>query len=180
MFNILKDETTLLRRRKHWFILLGELLGIIILAISPFVLYPFIAGQEILIGSYSITIQLSNAWITFLGSAWLLIFWMRSMNIWTNYYLDLWIITDKRIIDIDQKSFFHRRISVLLIEKIQDITIETNGFIPTFLNFGDIHVQTAGEELEFVMNGIANPKHVRKILTKAQYSRQKIHNGESL
>ncbi len=173
MFNISKDETILLRRRKHWFILSGEILGTVVLAIAPFILYPFVAGYDLLIGSRSVTILLSNSWITFLGSAWLLIFWMRGMGIWTDYFLDLWIITDKRIVDIEQKGFFHRKISVLLIEKIQDVTIETSGFIPTLLNFGDIHVQTAGEELEFVMHGISNPKHVREIITKAQDSQSK-------
>ena len=168
MFNLHKNETVLLSRRKHWFILFGELSGISLLAMTPFVLYPFLTGYEFFIGSYSITIYLTGVWATFLGSAWLLIFWMRGMGIWTDYYLDIWIITNKRIVDNEQKGFFHRETSILRLEKIQDVTIETQGIIPTLLNFGDIHVQTAGEEQEFIMHGIASPKRVREIIVQAQ------------
>lgn len=168
MFNISKDEKVLLSRRKHWFILLGELSGVVLVAMAPFVFYPFVADYEFLIGTYQVTIYLTALWATFLGSAWLLIFWMRSMGIWTDYYLDIWIITNKRIIDNEQKGFFHRETSTLRLEKIQDVTVETRGIIPTLMNFGDIHVQTAGEEREFIMYGIANPKHVREIIVQAQ------------
>jgi len=168
MSDIPKDETILLRRRKHWFVLYRELAPSAFLAFAPFILYPFIAGYEFTIGTYSIEIYVTAAWATFLGSAWLLIFWMKGIGIWTDYYLDIWSITDKKIIDNEQKGFFHRETSVLRLEKIQDVTIETRGFVATFLNFGDIHVQTAGEEREFVMYGIASPKHVRDIIVEAQ------------
>ena len=93
---------------------------------------------------------------------------MRIVGVWTDYYLDVWMVTDKRIIDIEQKSFFHRQTSVFRIERIQDITIETRGIIATLLNFGDIHVQTAGESQEFIMRGIANPKYMRRIILRQQ------------
>jgi len=89
---------------------------------------------------------------------------MRAIGIWTDYYLDVWTVTDKRIIDQEQQGLFHRRTSVFRIERIQDVTIEVRGIVATLLNFGDIHVQTAGEAQEFIMYGIAHPKYVREII----------------
>ena len=93
---------------------------------------------------------------------------MRVAGVWTDYYLDVWMVTDKRVIDIEQKGFFHRQTSVFRIERIQDVTVETHGIVATLLNFGDIHVQTAGEGQEFIMRGIANPKYVRRVILRQQ------------
>ena len=49
---------------------------------------------------------------------------------------------------------------------IQYITVETKGILPTLLNFGDIHVQSAGETKEFVMRGISNPQKARALILK--------------
>lgn len=168
MSDLIKNEKVILTRRKHWFVLFSDLLGPSLLAIIPFVIYPYIEGREFLVGTYSIVISLPLTWITYLGSIWLLIFWMRIVGIWIDYYLDVWVITNKHILDREQRGFFNRKTSVFRLENIQDITTETRGFIPTFFLFGDIHVQTAGESEEFVMHGISNPKYVREIILQAQ------------
>lgn len=86
---------------------------------------------------------------------------------WTDYYLDVWILTDKRLIDVEQRGLFHRKVSSLDLRNIQDIKIETKGLIATFLKFGDIHVQTAGADREFVIREAYNPELVKRQLTEA-------------
>lgn len=162
------NEKLILERRKHWFIAAAELAGPVLFAAAPFILYAAFEGSEFQIGGYMLVVYLSPALFAFLGSAWLLIFWMRAVGVWTDYYLDVWLITDKRIIDQEQKGFFHRQTSVFRLDRIQDVTVETKGLIATLLHFGDIHVQTAGEAQEFIMRGIANPRDVREIILKAQ------------
>ena len=102
--------------------------------------------------------------IIFAISIWTLIAWIKLFTIWTDYYLDVWFITNKRIIDIEQKGFFRREISTFRMERIQDITIEIKGILQTFLDFGDIHVQTAGESQEFIIRGIGHPKQIKEII----------------
>lgn len=63
--------------------------------------------------------------------------------LWADYYLDVWIITTKRLIDIRQSSLFSRQISEFQIDRVQDVTIDIHGIIPTLLKFGNLRVETA-------------------------------------
>ncbi len=170
MLNLEKDEKIILEVRKHWFIFIGNILGLFFGVALPIIAYFLalnFAPDEVL------KIILNYKAISlYVYSVWVLILWVSFFIQWTNYYLDVWFVTEKRIIDIDQKGIFHRDISNLRFDKIQDVTVEVNGFIATLLNFGDIHVQTAAEDSsEFSMKGAKNPEHVKKIIF-AQHNKE--------
>ena len=46
------------------------------------------------------------------------------------------------------------------------MTTEVNGVLSSLLNIGDIKVQSAGEEIEFVMRGIPHPEFMRDLILK--------------
>lgn len=77
------------------------------------------------------------------------------------YMLDVWIVTDRRIIDSTQHGFFNRTVSELHLTRVQDISVHTVGVIPTLLHFGDLQVQTAGTEEKFNFLQIPNPLAVK-------------------
>ena len=52
------------------------------------------------------------------------------------------------------------------MERIQDVSINIKGIIATFLDFGDIHAQTAGESQKFIIKGIRRPKQIKEIIMK--------------
>lgn len=97
-----------------------------------------------------------------------MLIWIISFLIWIDYYLDVWIITDKRIVNIEQKGLFSRFISELELEKIQDISTDVRGVIPTFLNYGDLQVQTAAEKEKFLFHNIPDPYSVKDMIMKLQ------------
>jgi uncharacterized membrane protein YdbT with pleckstrin-like domain len=165
--SIQENERVILKRRKHVLILIGHLLGPILFGAVPIVAYGIIAGRTFTIAERTLTIELPLSVVLLFASAWLLFFWMRTIGVWTDYYLDLWIVTDRHIIDREQRGFFSRETSVWRLDKIQDVTIETHGVLPTLFHFGDLHVQTAGESREFIMHGISNPKYVRQVILAA-------------
>ena len=76
---------------------------------------------------------------------------------WVDYYLDIWIVTTHRIINIEQKGLFRRFIAEHDLDVVQDISVEEQGMLETFLGFGDIHVQTAGATQYFVFKEVPNP-----------------------
>ena len=86
----------------------------------------------------------------------------------TKYYLDVWYVTNKRLIDVDQRMLFHRDEAVLRLENIQDVATGAKGIIQTLLNFGNIRAQTAGERREFIMRDIANPERIREVIVLEQ------------
>jgi uncharacterized membrane protein YdbT with pleckstrin-like domain len=97
----------------------------------------------------------------FLTSLWYLLLWSGLFYALTMYILDVWIITDRRIVDSTQHGFFNRVISELHMSRIQDISVSTAGIIPTFLKFGDLQVQTAGNEEKFNFSQIPHPERVK-------------------
>ena len=93
----------------------------------------------------------------FLENSFALITWITFFLIWIDYYFDVWIITTKRIVNINQQGLFTRTVSELELDKIQDITTDVRGVIPTFLNFGDLQIQTAAEQERFLFAKVPNP-----------------------
>jgi len=147
------DEYIVVVIRKHWFVVLKESFGIIVFAIIPLLLLSIIAS-----GSGPVSPVL-----TFVLTLWMLILWMALFTIWTDYYLDMWIVTDRRIINMDQISLFHREVSTVRIERIQDVSTTESGIIQTLLKFGSIRVQSAGAE-DIIIHGIPHPQKIRNII----------------
>lgn len=158
-FHTQPDEQILLKLRKHWFILFQETIGTIIVGILPLFLITFLANLAG-IGSF-----FSPALAVFLSTLWLLLVWIGISVIWTNYYLDVWVVTDRRIVNIEQVGLFNRRIVTWRMERVQDVTTEIGSFFQTMLNFGSIQVETAGPTAEIAMiKGIPDPEHVKQVI----------------
>ena len=98
---------------------------------------------------------------------WLIVLWVIGFIFWTDYYLDIWIITDHKLVDIEQRGLFRRQISILHLDKIQDVTSNVHGIFATFINYGNLHVQTAGQQREFIIHNVANPNEVRQRINDA-------------
>jgi len=81
--------------------------------------------------------------------------------IWFDYYLDIWIITTNRIVNVEQKGLFSRQVSELKFHHIQDVSTDVKGFFPTLLNFGDVTVQTAAEQSHFIFRSVGNPYKIK-------------------
>ncbi len=99
--------------------------------------------------------------LTFLESTAALFFWFYAFILWIDYYFDVWIVTNQRIVNIEQKGLFVRDIAELQITRVQDVTSEIRGLIPTLLDYGDVYVQTAGEQRRFVFRQVPRPNQIR-------------------
>lgn len=141
--------------RRHWFNILQQYFIV-------FLLIVFIGGV------FSFFNGFSRADLILMVTFFLMVAWIYSFIIWINYYFDVWIITNKRIVNIEQKSLFMRHISELKFSKIQDVSTEINGLIPTFLNYGEVYVQTAGSKGRFVFHNVPNPYAIKGTIMNLQ------------
>ncbi len=167
--NLEKDEYIVFEVRKHWFTLIFPAILVFFAALIPVFIYSFFSILPVnLVSEYNLTIL-----FLFLYVNWVMVLWVISFVIWTDHYLDVWIITNKNLIDIEQQGIFNRDISTTRLSRIQDITSEVRGMFQTFLNFGDLTIQTAGVDRQFTISGIENPVNVRENLEKAitQYNK---------
>ncbi len=157
--------------RHHWFVLLREVFGLIILFLAPFFLIPIAFGIAVQGGNVP---AISGGVVIFFGSLWTLVIWNLLFARWTDYYYDIWVITNRRVVDIDQKGLFNRSTATLLtLDHIQDIEAELNGVIGNLLNFGDVTIQTAAAHREFIFQEVSSPNGVVKIIRDAQHESQK-------
>lgn len=156
MIEIDEDEKIEKVVRKHWFVLLGQIIILILLVALPIALVAW--------GLISGIPGFPAILVVFFLFFWLLIVWMMAWKIWTDFYLDVLIITDKRVFDIDQIGFFNRQSASFRLDRIQNVTITVDGIIQTFFNFGTIRIETAGEKEEFIAPYIADPYNVKKYI----------------
>jgi membrane protein YdbS with pleckstrin-like domain len=174
MIKFEEGEQNLKVIRRHWLVILPVLIGALILALAPLLLFyiftsyliqtdNFVAKENIIQFQSFVT-----EWQTFLYTVWLLLLWVFFFIEWTDYYLDLWVITDRRIIDVEQKGFFHREVTSFAYNQIQDITVETKGLLETFLKFGTLHIQTAGHNRDIIIKSAQNPEEARSLILKIQ------------
>lgn len=102
--------------------------------------------------------------IVILGSIYVLCVWLFSFLEFTDYYLDTWIITNDRIINIEQRGLFNRVASELHLAAVQDVTSDVKGMIRTFFDYGDVLIQTAGESERFMFKGIDHPEKIKELI----------------
>jgi uncharacterized membrane protein YdbT with pleckstrin-like domain len=112
--------------------------------------------------------DVDNSIVLFMQNFFMLAVWIYGFMIWIDYYFDIWIITSERIINIEQKGMFTRKASELRYMKIQDVTTEVIGFLPSVLNYGDVKIQTAGEENEFVFRTVSDPYNIKNMIMELQ------------
>lgn len=163
--------------RKHWFVLLLELLPFALLAWVPMLIIPFVSSVVSSVSIASSTsasavdlfssLSFEGGWVQFLYGLWLLVMWIGAFNTFTRYYLNMWVITTTRIVYIHQHGFFSREVSSFLLVRVQDVTTEVHGLFGTLLGYGTLNVETAGDSSkDFKMTGIPNPTTLRDLIMK--------------
>jgi hypothetical protein len=165
------DETVIKTVRKHWFVITVELLTIIFMGLMPvfiFMVLLVIPPQEAVLRFF----ETQTPIIVFGLAAWLLMSAIATATAWTHYYLDLWVITDRRIIVIDQLGFFNRKVSNFRLERLQDIKVSIRGLIPTLLNYGTVRAQTASAaESNFESRFLPDPRELQSLIQTAMDTR---------
>ena len=163
------NEKVLMVIRKHAIVYIRIILALILTVIMPLVIflmiwfhyYPAEANSEFtrIVGVFSCIYLLYGLLLACIA--------------WINEAFDLFILTDERLIDITQISFFRRDVASTPLKQIQDTTSHVDGFLPTVLNYGNIDVQTAaGNASDFNIDRVPDPAALaRAILNYARDSR---------
>jgi uncharacterized membrane protein YdbT with pleckstrin-like domain len=156
--------------RAHWIILVIRLISPVILAVVPILIWPslsFLHAVSPVEAAQAATLLSTNfGWIRLILACWWLFLWIDAFSIFTQYCLTVWIITNTRIVDIRQYGFFSRKVSSFLLNRVQDVTTDVEGFIPTIFGFGSLNVETAGREEMFQMRGIKKPTELRDLIMR--------------
>ncbi len=81
---------------------------------------------------------------------------------WVSWYYSVYIVTDQRLIQINQKGFWNRSVVDISLPQIQMVNYEIAGLQETLLKFGTIMMQTFVGDL--VIHDVHNPEKIQKKL----------------
>lgn len=85
-------------------------------------------------------------------------------SVWILYYLNYQIVTNERVVDVDQKNLLHHATSELHLENIEDVTAQIKGIFGNVFNYGTVYIQTAGEARQFEFDNVPDPHKVAKLI----------------
>lgn len=157
-----KNEKVIIFLRRHWLTFFHQIFFYLVLAIFPLIFYlitndvapEFFNNLPQRLFFYPfIVLSLSIYYLSIL-----LLFFHGFID----YYLDVWLVTTQRIINIEQHGLFSRIVSEQKLDRLQDITSEVQGILPTLFHYGNIYIQTAGETQRFIFKQVPQPFEIRK------------------
>ncbi len=158
---------------RHWFNIFKQFVPVILLALVLFAIFNFLPSYFSIFQGETFA-----KLIAFGESLFIVLIWVFAFFTWIDYYFDIWVITSEKVINIEQKALFMRSLSELKFERIQDVTVEVKGLIPTLLNYGDVFIQTAGETERFIFRQVANPYKIKDLIMGLQKRQEKEETNE--
>lgn len=151
-------EECLVVLRRHWIVYL-DVLGIAVFLLLYSV---FVIALQLWINAIPpsfLVVLLITSWLYFLQ-----IIYIR----WLNNQLDVTIVTNKRILDLEQTGFLSRKLSECTLSRVQEINAQKGGLMGNLLHYGDISIHTSADKSDFhicwVHNPIANARKIHSIV----------------
>jgi uncharacterized membrane protein YdbT with pleckstrin-like domain len=174
--NPIADESLVYSLRRHPITLLTLALGYGVLLIFPFAAWWYLSTYS------SATLEDARlvAVIVMGSSAFFLFAWLFLFQNFLDYQLDMWIVTTRRILNIEQTGLFSRTVSELRMYRIQDVTATVSGVLHTVFDYGDVEIQTAGEKVRFVFEEIPHPNAVAKKILELSECDRREHLDEAV
>lgn len=108
--------------------------------------------------------QLPSEYRLVLSMVWYLIVIAYVLENFLDWFYDVNIITDERVVDIDFHNLIYKQVSDAKLDKIQDITYNQGGVARTLFNYGDVFIQTAAEVPAFEFLAVPRPDRIVAIL----------------
>ena len=158
--------------KRHWINFIPYLALFLLLSALPLGAYFFAKTYEPQL--------LATTWLPLIfilgGSAWYLFTLLLFFTNFTDDFLDVWIVTNERVIAIVQKGLFHREVSQARLYQVQDVRAIVKGPIQMIFGLGDLHVETAGlGHGEFHFDNIPNPNEVARRIMELVEGDRKYH-----
>jgi|GEM_PF-1430478 len=146
----------------HWYSLLIRILGALLIIIASFVI-PALLGIMPYIFMYGISTGIYYLWM---------VFWVFMI---VQYYVvwlkDKCIITNERIIKVDQKNLFDHKVTTVELARIQGVVYTMLGGASSALGFGVVIIYFPGGnniEIKFASNPSVLQEEITRMVKNSQ------------
>lgn len=157
--------------RHHYVTFFPSIALFIALILTPF-------GAFFLINANYANILSDPIWFPILvlvGSIYYLSICLFFYGYFIDFYLDILVITNDRLVDINQNGLLARTIAEFDLYQIQDVTSEVDGLFPSIFNYGNLTIQTAGAIPKAIIKNIPDPHRLRQVILDLAAEDKKYH-----
>ena len=150
--NLDQDEKVLLISRRYFLTLLKQICVAFFLIVMPFFLmFPLFSWGRwgMIFFSYSLVVGV-----------------LVLIEIYVVWKFNTLTITTKRVIKTKQHGFFDRRVSEMLVSRINDVSHHIKGFWGTLFRCGTLHIVAGNGDTVLDFPHMKNPGSALRILNK--------------
>ncbi len=122
----------------------------------------------LLLAVFSFTFAHVASIMVWLGAAFIIAAIIIGIRSWYGWWNTMLLLTNERVLFVEQKGFANRKMSEALLDHIQFVTNQIQGVIHTMFNFGDVKVQTAGSQESLLLRQLYDPYEIQQNITKLQ------------
>jgi len=154
------NEVIILFLRSHFVVNISWIIFSLLLLLLPILVLTLLSN----FGLDFLSSPISNRFITMFTLFYYLMLFSYVFISFLHWFYNVFIVTSERIVDIDYSDIVIHNIAVTSLTHVQDVNYTQSGFIPTFFNYGDLFVQTAGNEKNFEAMSIPKPREATHII----------------
>ena len=85
----------------------------------------------------------------------------RAFFRWKNTAL---VITDLRVVDLDQKGFFDRTVTESVYKQMDEVNYRVKGFFPTIFRYGTVRLHMNGSAADIEFKNIVRPARIHDLI----------------
>lgn len=154
-----ENEKIIMTLHRHWVILVFHFLYFIGLFVTTWILLTYQTHIIEIFGGGLYWGGMSIYWIIFLTFI---------LTDWMNDELDLFIITNVRIISIEQISVLSRNVTECQLDRVEEVNAHTAGIFQAIFGYGDVHIHTGSETsnmiVKYAPDPIENSRRINNII----------------
>ncbi len=148
-----QDEKLVAHIRQTESLLLGPVLLIIVCLYVPIT----VLLQYELINKYG--------WVLF---GWVLLVAGYGIRRYLLWLLNSYLLTNERVIVIKYSTLMRKQVHELDIARVGSITYETTGFLSSLLGYGDLVIESPGEDKKVLISRVRHPEHLKELILKVK------------
>lgn len=168
-----KDEKKIVNIRRHPFGLVILYMEIILASLVAVALILFLAGDAF--EFLGLERDNGTAFTLMLGLILAVFVAIYLVLVTKIYWSNRLIVTNDNVTHISQVGLFHRKSSEISMANVEDVSAHEKGIFSTLLNFGRLHIETAGEQNNLDFLYCPNPNAYAKVIQDARLEFIKTH-----
>lgn len=152
MIQLKPDERVIAVYRHYGWTYAGSIMLSFILILLPFFLLTPLVARGV-VGTIIFIVLVAIA----------LWYGLRQALLW---YFNVFVVTDWRVVDIEQRGYFDRVVSEVIYSHMQDVSYHIKGMVPTLLHYGTVIVKTVGNSADLELPRLKNPEQLVELLNE--------------